>query len=127
MEWRDTCSTPCPVPKAKALGKTHRQSGEAPHSIEIDGLAGKAVAPAAWVIAAVQPTSPLLSHVPECKGHIKWFNVHAKAPSGESTREASGRRTWFNAIHDDFSLNFCIPTVGILNPKTHVSKQEQTG
>lgn len=93
----------------------------------MDGLAGKAGATAAWEIAAVQPTSLLLSHVPECKGHIKWFKVHAKAPSGKNTGKASGRRTWFNVFRKDFSFSFCIPMVGILTPKMYVRKQEQTG
>lgn len=110
--------------KTKALGRTHWQSRRAPRSSEIDGLAGKA---AAWVIAAVQPRSSLLSHVPERKRYIKWFNVHAKAPHRKSTRKASRRRARFNVFHSDPGLNFCILTVGILTPKMHVSKQAQMG
>ena len=125
----ETHTDPSPCPQGWAVKRQRHwaRPREAPRSSEIDGLAGKAAATAAWVITPIQPTSPLLSHVPECKGHTKWFNVHAKAPSGKSTRKASGTRAWFNVFYNDFGLNFCIPTVGILTPKMHVSKQEQTG
>lgn len=55
-------------------------------------MEGKEAATAAWESTAVQPTSTLLNHIPDCKGQTKQFHVHVKALSGKSTRKASGRR-----------------------------------
>lgn len=73
LRWRDTLPLPRGLgsKKAKTLGKTQQQSKKAPHSTEIKGLAGKEAATAAWVSTAVQPTSTLLNHVPDCKAQTK--------------------------------------------------------
>lgn len=71
VEGHTETTLPLPPRLGSKKAKTQQQSKKAPHRTEIKGLAGKEAATAAWVSAAVQPTSTLLNHVPDCKGQTK--------------------------------------------------------